>query len=302
MAAAKLYRLQGRLPAPLELPGALGVALAEVEDEEPQGDEDYAHDQERPDALPEPREASPLEKGRPCPLERVGHGGDRGDGLHPTGEHVHLVVDAGDEQQHGRDYVADLLALLGGEQRQHGGDYAEADERDAAHREYQEGAPVVRVREVEVEEQVADAKGDHRLQDAVDDRVEAHPEEVGHAARGAHESVLDSPLPPLPAHRLGEHVEEHREVVPEEGANEQVSHEEPGVHGSAHGLDARADVGDRHGVHRDVDEPDDLPHQVALGQEVIALYVAPYRDQLGEPYGFGQVVHQSSPSADASST
>lgn len=52
---------------------------------------------------------------------------------------------------------------------QHGGDDPEADERDATHRKDQQRAPVVGVREVQVEEQVADAEGERRLQDAVDD-------------------------------------------------------------------------------------------------------------------------------------
>jgi hypothetical protein len=106
---------------------------------------------------------------------------------------LYLVVDPGDEEQHGGDDVADLLALLRREERQHGGHDAEANERDAGDGEDEQGSPVVGVGEVELEERRADAEGERRLEDAVDDRVEAHAEQVRNPAGGAHERVLDGP-------------------------------------------------------------------------------------------------------------
>src|SRR3712207_9341398 len=57
-------------------PGALGVALPYVEDPESQGDEDGAHNDERPDLFPELGGAGPFQERRAGALEGVG---DRGE-------------------------------------------------------------------------------------------------------------------------------------------------------------------------------------------------------------------------------
>src|ERR671920_2586987 len=96
-------------------------------------------------------------------------------------------------------------------------------------------------------------------------------------------------------HRLREYVEDHREVAPDQRADEQEGHQTLGVRPftAADHLDTSTNKGDGHGVDGGERQPHQLPHKVPFGEEVVALYVAPDGDNLDQPSGLEHVMHPS---------
>ena len=136
------------------------------------------------------------------------------------------------------------------------------------------------LRELEVEEQRDDREQHDRPDDAVDDREEAHPEQMDRARERRHERVLDCPLPALPGDRLSEDLEDDPEVGPDDGAHEQDRRHLVDVDLPAAGLDALGDEHDRERVRDRPDEERDVPPDVALDEVDVPLDDSGEADQL----------------------
>ena len=138
----------------------------------------------------------------------------------------------------------------------------------------------VRVGQVQPEEERDDAEQQDRPHDPVDDREQAHPEQVHRARERRHERVLDRPLPALPGDGLGEDLEDDPEVGPDHGADEQDRRHLVDVDLPAGGLDALGDEDDRERVRDRPDEERDVPPDVALDEVDVALDDAGEADEL----------------------
>src|ERR687898_759553 len=81
--------------------------------------------------------------------------------------------------------------------------------------------------------------------------------------------------------------------IPDQRADEQEGHQTLGVcpFSAADQFDTSPNKGDGHGVDGGERQPHQLPHKVALGEKVIALYVAPDGDYLDQPSGLEHVMH-----------
>ena len=134
--------------------------------------------------------------------------------------------------------------------------------------------------EVETEEQGHDPEQQDRPDDPVDDREQAHPEQVDGSRERGHERVLDRPFPALPGDGLGEDLEDHAEVGPDDSADEQCRRQALDVDAAARGLHALADEDDRERVGDRPDEERDVPPDVALDQVDVALEDAGEPDEL----------------------
>ena len=115
--------------------------------------------------------------------------------------------------------------------------------------------------------------------DAEDERTHerrrAHAEQMREPRDRRHERVLDRAFPALPRDDLADVLEDDAEESPRDRPDEQVEHEprdrrvvDPTA---GDGRRGEADVRDGERGHDAVDEPDDLPRPVALGQRDLAL-------------------------------
>ena len=138
----------------------------------------------------------------------------------------------------------------------------------------------VRVRQLEVEEERDDGEEQDRADDPVDDREQAHPEQVHRPRERRHERVLDRPLPALPGDRLGEDLEDDPEVGPDDGADQQDRGHPVDVDLAARRLDPLGDEDDRERVRDRPEEERDVPPDVALDEVHVALDDPGEADQL----------------------
>ena len=102
--------------------------------------------EQRPDVVPHRRERRAVEDRRADPVERVRRGRDLREPLHPLGQDLDRVVDAGHDEQHALRDEPELRALLRRDQRQHRGHHPDPEERDGRHDEHDERRGEVRVR------------------------------------------------------------------------------------------------------------------------------------------------------------
>jgi hypothetical protein len=80
-----------------------------------------------------------------------------------------------------------------------------------------------------------------------------------------HHRVLERTFPPLPGDRVADRLEDHRQVVPEDGADNKEHQQPPAADRLADKRDGQR-AGDR------VDQECHFPAQVTLGQVEVAFY------------------------------
>jgi len=153
-----------------------------------------------------------------------------------------------------------------------------------------------------VEEERDDREEHDRADDAVDDREQAHPEQVDRARQRRHERVLDRSLPALPGDRLREDLEDDPEIGPDDGSDEQDRRHLIDVDLAAGGLDALGDEDDRERVRDRPDEERDVPPDVALDEVDVPLDDAGEADQLVAEGCCGSFRHYFSSSSGFSSS
>ena len=77
------------------------------------------------------------------------------------------------------------------------------------------------LRQVQLEEERQHDQHEDRVHQPEGDRVDRRAEQLRIAPHGRHEGVLQRPLPALPLDRLGDELEDDRQVAPEDGADDQ---------------------------------------------------------------------------------
>ena len=211
-------------PDPLELAGALGVALGPAERPQPERDEHDAHRRcsGQTSWSSSVTGVPSIEPGAHA-VEDVGRRRQARQHLHPLGQDLDRVVHAADEQQARLQHERHLRAALDVQQRQDRGDHADADEAERAEQHEHDGGRRVRAREVELSGRTARARRRSRPcgRGRRPSRTATEPSSCDQRRTGRHERVLEGALPALDGDRLGDPAEHDRQVVPEDRSHHQ---------------------------------------------------------------------------------
>src|SRR5579885_1191469 len=101
-----------------------------------------------------------------------------------------------------------------------------------------------------------------------------------------HERILDRAFPALPGDHLADRIEDDRQITPDQRADQQVQHQERRIDLlAAYLLHRRADERDGKAVDDAVNQPDDFPSPVSLGQIDVSLYERVGRAKLSDDGG-----------------